>query len=87
MNAAKKMILSPIIAFQKWRLKKELLSAIEIAKERRYKTHKKHIVLFMGNKFQVYERSYLKELVFKGGTFKKGVSIKDIDRSAYFITD
>lgn len=87
MNAAQKGVIKVISAYHKWTLKKELKSAIEIAKERRYKTHKKHMVLFMGNKFEVYERSHLKELIFKGGTFKRGISIKDIDRSAYYITD
>lgn len=87
MNAAKKLIIKAVTAYHKWVLKKELKSAIEIARERRYKTHKKHMVLYMGTKFQVYERTHLKELIFKGGTFKKGVSIKDLERMAHYITD
>jgi len=87
MNAAKKGIIKLITAYHKWTLKNELKSAIEIAKEKRYKTHKKHMVLYLNSKFQVYERSYLKELIYKGGAFKKGVSIKTLERSAYFITD
>lgn len=73
--------------WQRWRLNKELKIAIEIAKEKRYKTHKKHMVLYLDGKFQTYERSHLKQLITKGGVFKKDVRIKDIDKQAYFITD
>lgn len=83
----KRTIIKVITFYKKWTLKKELKSAIELAKERRYKTHKKHMVLWIDNKFRVYERTHLKELIFKGGTFKKGVNIKTLEKAAYYITD
>jgi hypothetical protein len=87
MNPVKKTIIKIVTAYHKWVLKKELKSAIEIAKERRYKTHKKHMVLYLDGKFRAYERTHLKELIFKGGTFKKGVNIKQLEKMAYYITD
>jgi len=87
MNAVKKGVITLITAYHKWTLKHELKAAIELAKERRYKTHKKHIVLYLDGKFQAYERTHLKELIFKGGTFKRGVNIKTLERAAYYITD
>ena len=87
MNAVQKGVIRLVTAYHKWTLKQELNSAIEIAKERRYKTHKKHIVLYLDGKFQAYERTHLKELIFKGRTFKRGVSIKHLEKMAYYITD
>lgn len=87
MNAAKKLIINLATRYKKWILRKELKSAIEIAKEMRYKTHKKHMVLYMDGKYQAYERNHLKELIFKGGTFKKGVNIRHLEKAAVFITD
>lgn len=87
MNAAKKLVIKAVTAYHKWTLKHELKSAIEIAKERRYKTHKKHMVLYLDGKFQAYERTHLKELILKGGTFKKDVNIKTLEKAAYYITD
>lgn len=87
MNAVQKGVIRLVTAYHKWTLKQELKSAIELAKERRYKTHKKHMVLYLESKFQVYERTHLKELIFKGGTFKRGVNIKTLEKAAYYITD
>jgi hypothetical protein len=87
MNAVQKGIIKLVTGFHKWTLRHELKSAIEIAKERRYKTHKKHMVLYLDGKFQAYERTHLKELIFKGGTFKKGVNIHHLEKMAYYITD
>jgi hypothetical protein len=87
MNAVQKGVIRLVTAYHKWTLKQELKSAINIAKEQRYKTHKKHMVLYLDGKFQAYERSRLKELIFKGGTFKRGVNIKQLEKMAYYITD
>lgn len=87
MEAIKRFFLKLITPLQKWALKRELKRSIEAAKEMRYRTHKKHLVLFYKGEFRVYERNRLKQLIADGMTFRKGTKIKDLDKKALFITD
>ncbi len=83
----KKLIIKIVTAYHKFTLKQDLKIAIDAAKELRYKNHKKHLVLYLNGGFRIFEKQQLKELIRKGGYFKKGVSFKHIEQNAYYITD
>jgi hypothetical protein len=44
-------------------------------------------VLYFNGRFNVVEKQKVKELVRTGGFFRKGISVKDVERSAYYVTD
>lgn len=81
------MVAAIVKAFHKWRLKKDFEIAKRHALELRYKTHKKYYVLYIGGNFRPVEKQVVKQLLAQGNFFKKGVNLKQIERSAYFVTD
>jgi hypothetical protein len=83
----KRLIAKIVMAWHRWRLNQDLKIAIEQAKEIRYKSHKKQFVLYFNGRFNVVEKQKVKELVRTGGFFRKGISVKDVERSAYYVTD
>lgn len=72
-------------AWIRWRLKKELAAAISGANRMRAKTGKKYMVLYLFSEFRIYEKQVLKSML-RQGVFKRGVSMRDLEKSAYFIT-
>jgi hypothetical protein len=82
-----KIIAAIVRAFHKWRLKQDFEIAKKHALELRYKTHKKYFVLYINGNFRPVAKQTVKELLQRGDYFKKGVNLKQVERSAYFVTD
>lgn len=60
--------------------------AIRDAKKRAELYNKKHLVVAFNNRPRVYMKEDLKDLIRRRAIFKKGTTIQQIEKMAYFIT-
>jgi len=82
-----KLIAKVVTAFHKWRLKKDFEIAKRTAIRLHNRTFKKYFVLYINGNFHPVEKQQVKQLLQQGGYFRKGVNMKQIERSAYYVTD
>ena len=74
----KKLIKDIIFA---WKFKR----AVRKADALRHITHRKHMVLVIGGKFEVLSKQEVRKFV-AHGVFRKGITTGDIERKAIYIT-
>lgn len=83
----KKWIIKLIVAFQQWRINADLKSAIKEANRMHNITGKKYMVLYFDGKFNIIEKQVCKAQLRAKNYFKRGVNLKTINESAYYITE
>lgn len=64
-----------------WKYKR----AIRKADTLRHITHRKHMLLVIGGKFEVLSKQEVRKFV-AGGVFRKGTTTQDLERKALYIT-
>ena len=67
-----------------WWFNKRLAWAIRKAVRLRLTSGKQVMVFYVKNKFKIYFRKELKNLIAEGKAFRKGTTIQDLDRLCYY---
>ena len=70
----------------KWIFDRRMKRAIRKAKRESFIYDKKYLVILLHGKPRAYQKSSLKELIKRRGYFKKGTTIEQLEKMAYYVT-
>lgn len=81
------MVAKIVRGFLKWKLNQDFKIAKKHADSLHNHTGKKYFVLYINGNFNCVEKQRVKQLLFEGKFFKRGVNMKQVEQYAYYITN